>query len=79
MDERTEWQGQNESQIGAKEKWQTCWCCRDQQKACRMVQASVEKLYESRSSGILPSTQYLTNTNNNSALLTSIDSSNWIE
>ena len=26
------------------EKWQTCWCCRDQQKACRMVQASTEKL-----------------------------------
>ena len=27
-----------------KEKWQTCWCCRDQQRACRMVQASAEKL-----------------------------------
>ena len=26
------------------EKWQTCWCCRDQQRACRMVQASAEKL-----------------------------------
>ena len=26
------------------EKWQACWCCRDQQKACRMVQASAEKL-----------------------------------
>ena len=26
------------------EKWQTCWCCRDQQRACRMAQASVEKL-----------------------------------
>ena len=25
------------------EKWQTCWCCRDQQRACRMVQASAEK------------------------------------
>ena len=27
-----------------KEKWQVCWCCRDQQKACRMAQASAEKL-----------------------------------
>ena len=26
------------------EKWQTCWCCRDQRKACRMAQASAEKL-----------------------------------
>ena len=26
------------------EKWQTCWWCRDQQRACRMVQASAEKL-----------------------------------
>ena len=26
------------------DKWQTCWCCRDQQRACRMVQASAEKL-----------------------------------
>ena len=26
------------------EKWKTCWCCRDQQRACRMVQASGEKL-----------------------------------
>ena len=25
-------------------KWQTCWCCRDQQRACRMAQASAEKL-----------------------------------
>ena len=24
--------------------WQTCWCCRDQQRACRMVQGSAEKL-----------------------------------
>ena len=27
-----------------KEKWQTCWCCRDQQRACRIAQASAEKL-----------------------------------
>ena len=26
------------------EKWQTCYCCRDQQRACRMAQASAEKL-----------------------------------
>ena len=26
------------------EKWQTCWCCRDQQRACRMVQASAKIL-----------------------------------
>ena len=26
------------------EIWQTCWCCRDQQRACRMAQASAEKL-----------------------------------
>ena len=26
------------------EKWQTCWSCRDQQRACRMAQASAEKL-----------------------------------
>ena len=26
------------------EKWQTCWCCRDQQRACRMAQASAETL-----------------------------------
>ena len=32
------------SQIGREEKWQTCWCCRDQQSACRMAQALAEKL-----------------------------------
>ena len=26
------------------EKWQTCSCCGDQQRACRMAQASAEKL-----------------------------------
>ena len=26
------------------EKWQTCWCCRDHQRACRTAQASAEKL-----------------------------------
>ena len=26
------------------EKWQTCWCCRDQQRSRRMPQASAEKL-----------------------------------
>ena len=44
MEERTEWRGQSESQIGGDEKWQTCWCYRDQQRACRMAQASAEKL-----------------------------------
>ena len=24
--------------------WRTCWCCRDQRRACRMAQASAEKL-----------------------------------
>ena len=24
--------------------WQTCWCCRDQQRACRMAQALGEML-----------------------------------
>ena len=32
------------SQIGGEEKWQTCWCCRDQQRTCIMAQASAEKL-----------------------------------
>ena len=26
------------------EKYQTCWCCLDQQRACKMVQASAEIL-----------------------------------
>ena len=30
------------------EKWQTCWCCPDQQRACRMAQASAEKLEHTR-------------------------------
>ena len=29
---------------GREEKWQICWCCRDQQRACRMAQVSAEKL-----------------------------------
>ena len=43
MEERTGW---NESQIGGEEKkkWQTCWCCQDQQRAYRMAQGSAEKL-----------------------------------
>ena len=44
MEERAGWREQNESQIVREEKWQTCWCCRDQQRACRMAQASAEKL-----------------------------------
>ena len=26
------------------EKWQTLWCCRDEHRACKMAQASAEKL-----------------------------------
>ena len=26
------------------EKWHTCWCYRDQQRACRIAKASAEKL-----------------------------------
>ena len=44
MEEKTGWREQNESQIVGEEKWQTCRCCRDQQRACRMAQASAEKL-----------------------------------
>ena len=44
MEGRTGWREQNESQTGGEEKWHTCWCCRDQQRACRMAQASAEKL-----------------------------------
>ena len=44
MEEKTEWREQSENQIGREEKWQTCWCCRDQQRAFRMAQASAEKL-----------------------------------
>ena len=44
MEERTERRGQSESQIVGEKKWQTCRCYRDQQKACRMAQASMEKL-----------------------------------
>ena len=49
MRKRIEWRGQNESQRGRKDKrkWQTCWCCRDQQRACRMVQPSAGKLEHS--------------------------------
>ena len=43
MEERTRWRGQNESQTEGEEKWQTCWCCRDQQRAGRMAQASAQR------------------------------------
>ena len=36
--------GQSENQINGEEKWQVCWCCRDQQRVCRMAQVSAEKL-----------------------------------
>ena len=35
---------ERESDSRREKKWQTCWCYRDQQRACRMVQASAEKL-----------------------------------
>ena len=38
---------ERESDRGREEKWQTCWCCRDQQRACRIAQASAEKLEHS--------------------------------
>ena len=44
MEEKTGWRGQNESRIVREEKRQTRWFCRDQQRACRMAQASAEKL-----------------------------------
>ena len=40
---RTEWPEQSETRKEGEEKWQTCWYCRDQQRACRMAQASTEK------------------------------------
>ena len=49
IEERKGWRGQNESQITGEEKWQACWCCRDQQRACRMAQASAEKLEQTGS------------------------------
>ena len=41
MEERTERESDSKRR---EEKWQTCWCYRDQQRACRMAQASAEKL-----------------------------------
>ena len=42
MKERTEWRESDRRE--REEKWQTCWCCRDQQRACRMTQALAEIL-----------------------------------
>ena len=46
------------------EKWQTCWCCRDQQRACQMAQASAEKLEhtgpaEKERVALVPQTEHL--------------------
>ena len=41
MEKRTERESDNRRR---EEKWRTCWCYRDQQRACRMAQASAEKL-----------------------------------
>ena len=35
---------EQESDRRREEKWQTCWCCQDQQRACKMAQALAEKL-----------------------------------
>ena len=35
---------ERESHRRREEKWQKCWCCRDDQRAYRMAQASAEKL-----------------------------------
>ena len=34
----------SESQRGGEERRQDCWCCRHQQRACRVAEASAEKL-----------------------------------
>ena len=39
-----EWTEQKSDRRKREEKWQTCRCCVDQQSACRMMQASAEKL-----------------------------------
>ena len=30
------------------ERWYACWCCQDQQRTCRMEQASVENFEQTR-------------------------------
>ena len=67
MEKRTEWRGQNENQIGVEEEWQTSRCCRDQQRACRMAQASAKKLEhtgpaEKKMIGSVPQTEQLAST-----------------
>ena len=48
MEERTGWRGQNESQTVGEEKRNGRlvgrWCCRDQQRVCKMAQALAEIL-----------------------------------
>ena len=44
MEERTE---RESGRRRREEKEQTCWCCRDHQRACRMAQALTEKLEHS--------------------------------
>ena len=39
---------ERESDKRRDEKWQTCWCYRDQQRACKMAQASAEKFEHTR-------------------------------
>ena len=47
-EERKVQQGQSESLKGGEgEKWQTCWCYRNQKRAFKMAQTSAEKLKHS--------------------------------
>ena len=46
-EERKVEQGQSESLKGEGEKWQTCWCYRNQKRAFKMAQTSAEKLKHS--------------------------------
>ena len=41
-EQESDWKRRNE-------KWQTCWCCRDQQRACRMPTGFSGKLEHTRS------------------------------
>ena len=39
-----EWTEQESDRRRREEKWQAGWCCREQQRACRMAPVSAEKL-----------------------------------
>ena len=49
------------------EKWKNCWCCRDQQKVCKMAQASAVKRKHTRPAkkervASVPQREYLAST-----------------